>query len=224
MMDNKTLNSLFTFLSYLALILGLLVIIVLGVSFSQNSGGSYIEVWAKDYAALIAALGVLIAAGLASITAHKAIANTHHLEEAKRKYDAKYDIENIVSMMMNINMSAKHFSNLFSNDFVKAWNNDPISVNVMALSIFNELKNNATFELENLWQVKVSKEIPEKKREELRVAIFQIRERLTKIKIYTNVAIETDTIRESDFALLTTLLSEIRDYATIPSAKKNVKI
>lgn len=162
----------------------------------------------------------MIAAGLASITAHKAITSSFSLEKAKRQYEAKHDIENIVSMMMNIQMTAKYFANLFSEEFIQAWNANPGSINVIALGIFKELKNNANTELKNLWQVKVSKEISEKQREELRVAIFQIRERLTKIKIHTGVAIEMNTVRKDDFVLLNTLLKEIIDYTTIPSVKK----
>jgi hypothetical protein len=224
MINKKTLNLLFALLAYLALIFGLLIIIILGVSFLQTSGGKYIEVWAKDYAPLIAALGVLIATGLASITAHKAIASTHSLENDKRQYEAKYDIENIASMMINIDIYAKYFSDLFSKDFVQAYNDNPDSVNIMALSIIKELKNNATTELEDLWQVKVSKKIPEKIREEFRVAIFAIRERLIRIKIHTAMLIEINTIHESDFVLLTKLLKEISDYAIIPSVKNNTNI
>lgn len=221
-MDKKTIDSIFNIFSYIAIMMGVLLVVILVASLSQKSGGQYIEVWAKDNAPLIAALGVLIASGLASLSAHRAIYNSVQIENQKRKYQSSLDVEDIVSNLMSIDMSAKYFGDVFSEDFVNAYKRDPLKTKEIVLSLFNSLNTSVATELNNLWQVRIPKEIDAKYRGELRAAIFQTRNVLRKISLITELGIATKDVREDQLETIQELLVNIREH-TIISPHKTVE-
>ena len=206
-MDLKNTNRVLFIIIFFAISLSLAIMCVLCVSFYNESQGKYIEIWAKDYAPLISALGILIASALASVSVQRTIEHNIKIEDDKILTEIKRTNSNNMTFLVGLSSFLKEFNDLLGSKFY----NNSTQLSGDALVIFNEINDFVSQQL-SLIAVMDTPNIDEPQLSNYMGVVFVVTMNLRKIKIATKLGIEQKSIPNSD-------LNELKDFIKTTTTK-----
>jgi len=208
-MNTKITNKIFFWIITLSIIVFSFIMCVLCVSFYNESQGKSLELWAKDYASLISALGIFLASSIAAISVQRTINNSVNIEDNKSKDLKNKEIADTMKVLHSVAHTLRYYEELISNKEILN-NEKSDNLTSEALVIFNEIYTLMSLGLNNVLKMSTPN-IDKDKVDELVDTIFKTQQNLIKIKITSKLITETNKINDSYLEKLINLMKSTEE-------------
>lgn len=211
MNNQKSINSIFFYVALLAFILAILILIILFATFYNEYKGVHIEIWAKNYASLISALGIILASGLASLSVQRTIINSIEIEEKKKRDTILKQTSHLMFLLININRDLVYYEQILHKLKATYHTSDGVELKSEVIGLLSELNDVVASDYDLLSRVEIPNGMDEVKLNELLEVLLFVKSNLREIKAMIRLVNTIKVSMENTYNRLTETLKSTSD-------------